>query len=101
MRYYSKAKREKAHANAVRRGKASGLTRARKRMESGPPEPERDRRESGEWIGELQWRDAHGKIVRWPVRQGRRRNQVIVAGKAMGWDWLLRGLRAHLAPYTA
>jgi hypothetical protein len=100
MRYYSKAKREKAHENAVRRGIASGKARAAKRMEAGSINSEPRRRDPGEWIGELQWRDATGMVRRWPVKQARRKNQVVVAGKAKGWDWLLTTLRGHLAPLT-
>jgi len=100
MRYYTKAKRDKAHENAVRRGKLSGIARAKKRMERGDVRQEPARRELGEWIGELQFRDSSGKVRRWPIFQARRKNQIIVADKPMGWDRLFRGLRKHVSTFT-
>lgn len=66
-------------------------------MEAGDREPRR--RDPGEYIGELQWRDNFGKVVRWPVFQAKRKNQIAISGMIKGWDWLLRRLRHHLVAY--
>ena len=98
MRFRSKAKRDKAHANAVRRGKRSGVVRAAKRMAL-PMEPRRP--DPGYWLGELQWRDQSGIVRRWVVRQGARKNSIAVTDSPVrGWDALLTALRKHLAPIT-
>ena len=100
MRYRTKAKRELAYQNAVRRGKRSGEVRRAKMLSNGPQDQEPRRRDPGAWIGELQWRDESGQVRRWTVIQGRRKNQIVVDGKARGWDATLALLRRHLAIFT-
>lgn len=61
-------------------------------------------RQSGDVLGTLQWTDAaSGKVRRWIIRIGSRRDQVTAEtpdGRrtgSHGWTWLLDHLRGYLA----
>jgi hypothetical protein len=73
--------------------------KARKRLERPPPERPPQRLPEGEFLGTLQWHDCSGKINRWTVRQGKRVDQIRVAGmrEDHGWDFVLAKLRGKLS----
>lgn len=61
-------------------------------------------RNPGDVLGTLQWTDAaSGKVRRWTVRIGTRRDQIILGtadgrnSGSMGWTRALASLRGHLA----
>ena len=57
-------------------------------------------RKQGDTIGILQWSDfASGKVRRWTIRIGDRRDRITVDDQKQshGWTWLLAKLRKHLA----
>ena len=63
-------------------------------------------RQCGDALGCLQWSDFRtGKVRRWVVRVGDRRDRVTVEGPGKaasashGWTWLMRCLRGHLCRY--
>lgn len=56
-------------------------------------------RKQGDAIGVLQWTDfASGKVRRWTIRIGDRRDRIAVDDQKQshGWTWLLTKLRKHL-----
>jgi len=60
-------------------------------------------RKTGDVLGSLQWTDAAtGKVRRWTVRIGERRDQVTLSNpdgrrsKSMGWTRLLNSLRGYM-----
>lgn len=71
----------------------------RKRLAGPEPDREPERIPPGEYIGFLDWHGAGGSVRRLVIRQGTRANQIQVDGMAhsIGWDRLLRHIRARLA----
>lgn len=54
--------------------------------------------EPGDWIGTLEYRSRSGKVRKWVVRRGPRRDQIAIDGikKPKSWTWLLDKLRRRI-----
>lgn len=98
---YRRRKSQAFIAKFRRAGIASGKAREAKRIAAGERDQEPMRNEPGSHLGVLQWHAADGRVRRWVLRQGKRKNQVSVPGmRDGGFDSLLAKLRKHLSPLT-
>lgn len=54
--------------------------------------------EPGEWIGTLEYRSRSGKVRKWVVRRGPRRDQIAIDGieRPKNWTWLFDKLRRRI-----
>ena len=68
-------------------------------MEGPAPEPEPQRLPPGTYLGTLRWHAPDGSVRQVIVRQGARADQIQVDGmsRSIGWDALVRHLRAVLS----
>lgn len=101
MSYYTIKKKHLAVCAKMKKWRDA---KERKRIQRALENPTVRPRDEGDYIGFIDIRLNDEPVRRFVLRQGPRRNNLLVQarGKTMvaGWDWLFSKLRKHLAPVT-